>query len=79
MALRDITAQHVRLALPEIDREGINNPHRGLVTNGYELLENGKVYSPKSVISIAHKYVDGQELSPGKFGTDKEYCAVVMV
>lgn len=69
MALHDITAEHVRQALPEIDREGINNSHRGLVTNGYELLDTGKVYSPKYVISIAHKYVDGQELASNTFNS----------
>jgi|GEM_PF-5806882 len=69
MALKDITADHVYEALSDIDRDGINNYHRGLIANGYELWENNKVYSPKYVISIAHTYVDGQELNSKSFNS----------
>src|ERR671932_2172610 len=68
--LRDITAEHVHKALEEIDRDGITNWHRGTVK--YELLVDGKNYSPKYVISIAHKYTEhGTELNSNSFGTDQ--------
>lgn len=54
-----ISAEHVRRALAEIDREG--TPASAQST-GYDLIEAGNRYPPKLVLSIAARHATGQEL-----------------
>jgi 5-methylcytosine-specific restriction protein B len=59
-----ITADHVRVALQEIDREG--TPASAQST-GYDLIEAGRRYPPKLVFSLAAKYATGQEFDRNLF------------
>ena len=59
-----ITADHVRQALDEIDRDGIPLSAQ---STGYDLIEAGRRYPPKLVLSLASKYANGQELDRSYF------------
>lgn len=66
--LQDITTDHIYKATEEIDRDGVTNWHRGIVK--YEVEINEKSYSPKYVLSIAHKYTEyGTELDSNDFNS----------
>ena len=70
-AVAAITADHVRSALEEIDREG--TPVSAQST-GYDLIEAGRRYPPKLVFSLAAKYATGQEFDRRLFagGVDSQ-------
>jgi 5-methylcytosine-specific restriction protein B len=71
-----ITADHVRLALAEIDRDGI--PPNAQST-GYDLIEAGRRYPPKLVFSLAAKQATGHELDRGFFsGGEKSQAFKVL-
>lgn len=59
-----ISADHVRLALAEIDRNGAPASAQ---STGYDLVEAGRRYPPKLVLSLAAKQATGQELDRGSF------------
>ena len=57
---------HFQQAIKEIDELGVPNRRRSLT---YDLLMDGKKYPPKYVISIAHKFVNGEEWPSTKFNS----------
>lgn len=63
-ATQDITADHVLLAIAEIDREGIDPKEE---STGYDLLYAGHRYPPKLVLSLAAKYAKGTEFDRSQF------------
>ncbi|MBA3916316.1 MAG: hypothetical protein H0X25_21215 [Acidobacteriales bacterium] len=71
-----ITADHVRAALEEIDRDG--TPPSAQST-GYDLVEAGRRYPPKLVFSIAAKAATGQEFDRNLFsgGVDSQAFKVL--
>jgi len=66
MIPKDLTPTHFEKAAKEIDRNGIPN-NRAPVH--YDLLLNGKKYPLKYMVSIAAKYLNGEEWSSQKFNT----------
>ena len=71
-----LTADHVRLALAEIDRDG--TPASAQST-GYDLIEAGRRYPPKLVFSLAAKHATGQELDRNFFaGGAQSQCFKVL-
>lgn len=64
-AIRNVTAEHVRQALGDIERDGVP-PHAD--STGYDLMHGGKKYPPKLVLSLAIKRATGEELDRGQFG-----------
>ncbi|MEC4599668.1 MrcB family domain-containing protein [Burkholderia vietnamiensis] len=63
-ATENITAEHVRLALDEIDQEGVP---KDAESTGYDLVYNGKRYPPKLVLSLAVKQATGEPLDRAAF------------
>lgn len=59
-----LTADHVRQAIAEIEREGVPAEAR---SSRYDLIENGKRFPPKLVFSLAFKYSTGKELPRQEF------------
>jgi len=68
-----ITADHVRLALADVDRDG--TPASAQST-GYDLIEAGKRYPPKLVFSLAAKHATGHEFSRTLFSGGADSPAV---
>ena len=64
MIPNNITRDHILQALFDIDREGVP-PHRK--STRYSLVENGRMYPPKYVITLSNRYANGQELSSFEF------------
>ena len=56
-ATEEVTKEHVRLALEEIDREGVPEEAK---STGYDLFYEGKRYPPKLVVSLAVKHATGE-------------------
>jgi len=71
-----LTAEHVRLALAEIDREGLPASAQ---STGYDLVEAGRRYPPKVVFSLAAKFATGQEFDRNHFsgGADSQAFKVL--
>ena len=67
-----ITAQHVRQALEEIDREGVPDSAQSM---GYDLVEGGRTYPPKLVLSLAVKYATGEPLDRTNFSGGEQSSA----
>ena len=65
----NITRDAVLKAIAEIDAEGIPLKRN---SRSYHLIQNGRSYPPKYVISIANKYVNGYELSHEEFTGGKQ-------
>jgi len=65
----NITRAHIISAIRAIDRDGV--PPRRKST-GHDLLNDGRRYPPKYVVSIANRYANGIELSPYDFGGGPE-------
>lgn len=63
-ATEEVTDEHVRLALEEIDQEGV--PEEAEST-GYDLFYEGKRYPPKLVVSLAVKHATGEPLERSTF------------
>ena len=59
-----ITQAHILSALKEIDP---NNIPASCRSTGYDLLYEGRRYPPKYVVSIAHFFAAGEELSRNAF------------
>ena len=64
MIPKGLTAAHFEKAAKEIDRNGIPSERASV---HYDLVLNGKKYPPKYMISIAAKYLNGDEWPPGNF------------
>lgn len=56
--------QHVLLALKDVD-EGVE--HSFGEATGYQLVHDGKSYSPKAVVGLAFKHLTGTVLEPNEF------------
>lgn len=54
----DVSAEHVREALKEIDEKGIP---ASAVSTTYDLIEDARRYPPKYVLSLAAKHASGKE------------------
>lgn len=65
----NITRDAVLKAIAEIDAQGIPLKRN---SRSYHLIQNGRSYPPKYVISIANKYVNGYELSHEEFTGGKQ-------
>ncbi|WP_412022789.1 McrB family protein [Burkholderia cepacia] len=63
-ATENITAEHIRLALHEIDQEGVP---KDAESTGYDLVYEGKRYPPKLALSLAVKHVTGEPLDRAAF------------
>lgn len=75
MAIFDhITADHVLLAIRELDSNGIPKSRQ---STRNDLVYQGKVYPPKLVLSLANKFAVGEELKSEDFdaGQAKKYLA----
>lgn len=64
-----INRTHILRALKKIDSVGIAARRR---STGWDLLFDGKKYPPKYVISLAHIWAGGSELSPDEFHGGRE-------
>jgi 5-methylcytosine-specific restriction protein B len=71
-ATEGLTADHVRLALQEIDRVGTPSD---AVSTGYDLVHAGKRYPPKLVLSLAVKHATGEPLDRAAFSSGDESSA----
>lgn len=69
MIPKGISRQDVLQALREIDTHGVPP---GRVSSKYHLINDGKCYPPKYVVSLAAKYRFGKELDPGSFNGGTE-------
>ncbi|SDQ75135.1 5-methylcytosine-specific restriction enzyme B [Burkholderia orbicola] len=63
-ATENVTAEHIRLALHEIDQEGVP---KDAESTGYDLIYDGKRYPPKLVLSLAVKQATGEPLDRAAF------------
>jgi len=64
MIPKNIKREHILKALKEIDETGIPDKR---ASRKYNLEYQGKYYPVKLVISLAHKYVTGEELALSQF------------
>ncbi|GIM28437.1 hypothetical protein CPJCM30710_11030 [Clostridium polyendosporum] len=69
MIPENISKEHILKAIEEIDENGV--PQERLSTK-FSVLYREKLYPPKYLISIANKYVNGEELSPSLFSGGDE-------
>lgn len=69
MIPKNISKEHLKKALKEIDKDGIR---KGRHSSTYDLIHNGKSYPPKLVLSIANRYANGTELDSDDFGGGKD-------
>jgi 5-methylcytosine-specific restriction endonuclease McrBC GTP-binding regulatory subunit McrB len=60
----NITAEHIRKAINEINEQGIRP---GRHSSTYDVLYEGKHYPPKLIISIANRFANGEELDHHSF------------
>ncbi len=63
-ATEGVSEQHIRQALNEIDEFGVPEDAE---STGYDLMEDGKRYPPKLVLSLAVKYATGEPLDRATF------------
>jgi hypothetical protein len=66
----NITRDHVILALREIDANGYSEKN---ASRKYDLLDNGKRYPPKVVISLANKFANGSVLDVSEFSGGEQF------
>lgn len=60
----NITKEHLKKAIEEVEENGVR---KGRQSSTYNIINNGKQYPPKLIISIANRYANGVELDPNKF------------
>lgn len=65
----NITKEAIQRAIAEIDAEGVPPTRNSRI---YHLVQNGRSYPPKYVISLANKYVNGRELPHEQFSGGKQ-------
>ena len=53
---QNITKEHIKDAIQEIDENGIE---KGAHSSTYDVVYNNKRYPPKLVVSLANKYANG--------------------
>lgn len=71
-ATEGVTAHHVRQALEEIDKDGVPEDAE---STGYDLVERGRTYPPKLVLSLAVKYATGEPLERSNFSGGEQSSA----
>ena len=71
-ATDSITAQHVRQAIADIDRNGVPTDAE---STGYDLIQSGHRYPPKLVLSLAAKHANGEELDRSAFSGGEDSSA----
>ncbi|MBL6871366.1 MAG: AAA family ATPase [Flavobacteriales bacterium] len=64
MIPKNISKEHLEKAIDEVEKNGIR---KGRHSSTYNIINNGKQYPPKLIISIANRYANGVELDPNKF------------
>lgn len=69
---KGITATHVRQAIAEIERDRIPTDAE---STGYDLIESGRRYPPKYVLSLAAKHANGEELDRSTFSGGEDTSA----
>jgi len=69
MIPKNISREHVLKAIEEVKRSGIPE---GRGSKKFLVEFNGIYYPPKYIISLANKYVNGEELNPSEFSGGKE-------
>lgn len=65
----NITRDHIISAIGEIDRDGVPLRRKSM---RHDLLNDGRRYPPKYVVSIANRYANGVDLSSYDFGGGDE-------
>lgn len=65
MIPREITAEHIRLAIAQVDHTGVPP---GRQPTKYHLVYLGRRYPPKYVVSLAARLAIGRELQSNEFG-----------
>ncbi|WP_334068478.1 MrcB family domain-containing protein [Burkholderia cepacia] len=71
-ATESVTPEHIRLALQEIDLNGVP---KDAESTGYDLLYSGKRYPPKLVLSLAVKHATGEPLDRATFSGGEDSSA----
>lgn len=71
-ATKNITATHVHQAIAEIERDGTPPDAE---STGYDLIESGRRYPPKLVLSLAAKHANGEELDRSTFSGGEDTSA----
>lgn len=69
MIPNSITAAHIRAAINYIRKNGIPGKRE---STGYDLLDDGRLYPPKYVISLAALNAMGEKLNPATFSGGQE-------
>lgn len=69
MIPKNINREHILKAIDEIRKSGIP---QGRESKKFLIESNGEHYPPKYIISLANKYVNGEELQPSKFSGGNE-------
>ena len=67
---KEITEDCVRKAIADIDREGVP---KGAESTGYDLVDAGRRYPPKLVLSLAAKHASGKEFDRGAFAGGEKF------
>lgn len=73
MAIRDIEREHIESAIAEFDdndRMTLLDAYGFGFSTGYLVHTGGRLYDPKALIGVAHKYAAGRPLLPREFVTD---------
>lgn len=65
----NITKEAILKAIEQADCEGVP---KGRDARSYHIYYGGKLYPPKYIISLANRFINGYELSPGNFGGGAE-------
>lgn len=65
----NIKKEHILRAVSEVDSKGIPPARR---SRDYLLIEEGKPYPPKYILSLANRFANGEELDPDTFSGGKE-------
>lgn len=68
MIPKNITKEHVILAIEDIENNGLRNPLGK--SSVYDLAYNGKKYPPKHTVIVANEYANGELLHPTSLTTD---------
>ena len=68
MIPKNITKEHVLLAIDDIEKNGLRYPLGK--SSGYDLVYNGQKYPPKHTVIVANEYVNGKLLSHLELTTD---------
>jgi len=68
MTLKNIRREHVKKAIKYIGSHGVPKKRK---SRKYLLIHENKIYPPKYVLSLAHKFAVGREMEPEEFSGGK--------